>query len=209
MSIKVMTAVWEDEQLDPTETLVMLAMADWSNDHGKCWPSLPQLMKKTRLSERGLREIIRRLVDMAVLEKVDVVGRGTNYVVRPRHYVPPRHEMPPAPNAATPARGAANTSVKHHSSEAKASSVSRAKSFADAVPSTLSQAEATVWACNTMSWSKADANVEWERFSDSAQAADRKYVDWKAAWRNWCRSPFCKTKSAEEKTAYRKEPMRV
>jgi hypothetical protein len=212
MSIKLMAAVFDDEQLDQAETLTMLALADWANDDGRCWPSLPQLVKKTRLSERGLREIIRRLVEQGVLEKQDIAGKGTKYIVRPRHYVPPRNVMPPAPDAATPAPRAANTSIHTKTSGAKAPSVSRAipvDVLLNDCPHRFTPTEAHSWAKSNMGWTTFQAKEEWERFVDHARAKAVVYIDWAAAWRNWCRSPYCKTKSAEERTAYRKEPLRV
>jgi hypothetical protein len=207
MSIKLMSAVFDDEQLDQAETLTMLALSDWANDDGRCWPSLPQLVKKTRLSERGLRLIIKRLVDQGVLEKQDIAGKGTKYLVKPRHYVPPRHAMPPAPDAATPARGAANTSIPvSKTSRAKALSV-RATSIGEA--DHLDPGAMIDWASKEMRWPREASKTEWQRFVDSAEAHDRRYKDWMAAWRSWCRSDFCKTKPLEEVTKYRQEPMRV
>ena len=40
MSIRVMSAVWAIA-LPDSEKLVMLALADWSDDDGKCWPIDP------------------------------------------------------------------------------------------------------------------------------------------------------------------------
>lgn len=47
-----------------------------------------------------------------------------------------------------------------------------------------------------MGWSKAQVDGEAERFVDSALAHRRTYVDWRAAWRQWCRSPYQKTVGA-------------
>lgn len=69
--------------------------------------------------------------------------------------------------------------------------------------------EAHSWAKHELGWTPVDARQEWERFVDSARAHGRVYKDWAAAWRSWCRSPYCKTKSVEDRTAYRKEPLRV
>lgn len=91
-------------------------------------------------------------------------------------------------------------------SGAKAPSVSRAIGQIDIASF---QSEAESWATVEMSWTLGQARAELDRFMDSALAADRRYVDWKAAWRNWCRSPFCKTKSADDRVAYRREPLRV
>lgn len=87
-------------------------------------------------------------------------------------------------------------------SGAKAPSVSRA------MPSDLFE-KATEWAMAEMDWSSQVAITEFHRFADSAEAHGRSYANWMAAWRNWCRSPFCKTRPLSEKLSYRKEPMRV
>lgn len=58
----------------------------------------------------------------------------------------------------------------------------------DAVPE-----EWLAWAISELGWSRTQALAEGQRFVDSAMAKRRTYVDWKAAWRQWCRSPFQKT----------------
>jgi len=206
MSIKLMAAVFDDELLDQAETLTMLALADWANDDGRCWPSLPQLVRKTRLSERGLREIIRRLVDQGVLEKTDIAGKGTKYVVKPRHYVPPRHEMPPAPDAATPARRAANTSIPvKKPSRAKALSGSREGkiSFDTNMTDDVDFKHYCIeWSQGKKEWARWQAEAEFERFENDAKAHNRKYSSWRAAWRNWCSSPLCKTVPIKRQPLY-------
>lgn len=54
------------------------------------------------------------------------------------------------------------------------------------------------WSAENMNWAPGVAGVEFERFKDSALSHGRLYRDWLAAWRNWCRSPYCATKQAEE-----------
>lgn len=62
MSIKWINRVWECEHLkDKAETLVLLALADWANDDGEAYPALVQLAKKSRVSKRGLLNILSRL----------------------------------------------------------------------------------------------------------------------------------------------------
>ena len=47
MSIKVMNKVWETEMVsDHTELILLLAMADFSDDEGYCFPSVRKLAKK-------------------------------------------------------------------------------------------------------------------------------------------------------------------
>lgn len=73
MSIKVMTMVWAATEItDLSEMSVLLALADWCNDNGLCWPSIPQLAVKSRMSERNARYIISRLESSGL---VKVVGK--------------------------------------------------------------------------------------------------------------------------------------
>ena len=47
MSIKIMTHVWECASLkDQAQLLVMLALADFSNDHGECFPAVATLAEE-------------------------------------------------------------------------------------------------------------------------------------------------------------------
>lgn len=56
-----MSALWEDGPTDPTEKLVLLAIADHANDEGMAYPSMAGIAAKCSLTERGARGIIRRL----------------------------------------------------------------------------------------------------------------------------------------------------
>ena len=84
MSIEVMTAVWRNAEMRGAPLLVLLALADYANDQGVCWPSLMTLALKSRVSERQVRRILRSLERSGDIE-VDVNGgpRGVNlYKVR-------------------------------------------------------------------------------------------------------------------------------
>jgi hypothetical protein len=120
MSIRLMSAAWE-LPLASTDKLVLLALADWSNDDGVCWPSIAQLCAKSGLSERAVRISIGRLRDDGHLERNETRGKGVTYTIHPRNAETParrapgkkcpRQIMPPAPDAETPARRAPNTPV--------------------------------------------------------------------------------------------------
>jgi len=55
------------------------------------------------------------------------------------------------------------------------------------------------WAQAEMGWPTAVAKREATKFLDYALAHRRTYVDWKAAWRQWCRSPFQKTEAPSKR----------
>ena len=67
MSIKIMSAVWERAPVDGGSLLVLLAMADFANDNGICWPSVPSLARKSRLSERQVQRVLRDLEDSKLI----------------------------------------------------------------------------------------------------------------------------------------------
>lgn len=116
MSIKLMTAVWAREDLTSTQKLVLLALADWSNDEGLSWPSIDQLMKKSSLKKRAVQITMRSLEEAGFVRRDEVLGKGNKYwITLPVHNMhpctectTPAHQMHP-----TPASNAPNTSRIH------------------------------------------------------------------------------------------------
>lgn len=113
MSIRLMTLAW-DCDLSGNDKLVLLALADWANDDGHCWPSIAKLCAKTRASERTVQGIIKELVEAGHLTRQEVPGRGCNYLVHPRNICTPAEVAPPQELRDTPAEVAPNTLKKHH-----------------------------------------------------------------------------------------------
>lgn len=62
MSIKLMTRVWEHPALqDITTAMVALALADWANDQGICWPSHQTIARRARISDRQVRRVLEEM----------------------------------------------------------------------------------------------------------------------------------------------------
>jgi Helix-turn-helix domain len=59
MSIAIMTQVWQRSQHKGSELLLLLAIADNANDQGVAYPSVRTLAKKTRLSARQVKRLIK------------------------------------------------------------------------------------------------------------------------------------------------------
>ena len=84
MSIKAMTWVWDNSPQKSTNLLMLLAIADFCNDEGVCYPGVPRLAKKCRLQERGARKVITKLQDVGEITVVvgghegRKKGRNTN-----------------------------------------------------------------------------------------------------------------------------------
>lgn len=110
MSIKLMSAVWERSDISSTQKLVMLALADWANDDGLCWPSIDRLAQKTGMAGRSVQRIIRDLEQVGLVKRDEVVGKGNRYWIltpltdcHPRHSVtPPLTECHPTPDTVSP-----------------------------------------------------------------------------------------------------------
>lgn len=82
MSIKVMSWVWDNGPKDPTERLTLLALADWADDTGSCYPSMVGIAEKTGVTERGARGIVRRLEASGWITIKTGGGRGGKNVYR-------------------------------------------------------------------------------------------------------------------------------
>ena len=66
MSIKAMSWAW-DQDCSGSQKLVLLALADHSDDDGNCWPGVRGLSNKCRLGDRTLRTSIAALELMGFL----------------------------------------------------------------------------------------------------------------------------------------------
>lgn len=78
MSVRVMSWVWDHGPEDQAELLVLLALADFCNDAGECWPSMSAIARKARVWERSARRIVRRLEAQGFLEIRVGGGRCTS-----------------------------------------------------------------------------------------------------------------------------------
>lgn len=72
-----MSLVWERAPYTAGSLLVLLALADWANDEGFCWPSIPKIAGKTRLERRSIQYIIRKLQSDGMLHIEE--GRGRKH----------------------------------------------------------------------------------------------------------------------------------
>lgn len=74
MSIKAMNWAWSVERLRPAERLVLLALADYADETGSCFPSQESLAERACCSART----VRRVLDL--FEEVGILSRSYRYV---------------------------------------------------------------------------------------------------------------------------------
>ena len=75
MSVRVMGAVWQHARYAAGTLLVLLALADYSDDNGYCWPSVESLARKARLSPRQVHSILSRFKGDGIIS-VEKEGGG-------------------------------------------------------------------------------------------------------------------------------------
>lgn len=64
MSVRMIAKVWDDYPgSGGSELLALLALADWSDDQGFCFPSMSAIASKTRLSRSQAQRVVHGLID--------------------------------------------------------------------------------------------------------------------------------------------------
>ena len=76
MSIRVMSKVWESYPGGGSELLALLALADWSDDNGRCYPSMASISKKVRLKPRQAQRVVHQLIEAGDVFAVGEELRG-------------------------------------------------------------------------------------------------------------------------------------
>ena len=74
MSILIMNEVWQHAPADKGDLLILLALADWADDTGRCFPAVATLAAKGRMSERNAQRCVQSLQDRGIIRVV--VGAG-------------------------------------------------------------------------------------------------------------------------------------
>ena len=67
MSISVMSKCWDKSQHSGTDLLMLLAIADFSDDNGKAYPAVSTLAQKCRMSRRNTQYILTNLQESGEL----------------------------------------------------------------------------------------------------------------------------------------------
>jgi len=93
VSIKIMSWVWDNSPYEGSALLLHLALADYANDYGECWPSQKTLAAKARCSDRYVRTISNKMIKEGYLEIVTESNGKTahRYKLVARNTVPPRN----------------------------------------------------------------------------------------------------------------------
>lgn len=109
MSIKLMTWVWDNSPYQNDALLIHLALADWANDDGECWPKQTSIAKKARCSVEHVRRVTKRMQQEGYLEIVSVSkGPGSSHRYQLKNPTNSGVSKPHNEEAKTPHRSPSN-----------------------------------------------------------------------------------------------------
>jgi hypothetical protein len=197
MSVRVSQSVWQRSKQSGERLLVLLALADWADDRGRAWPTLAMLMRKTRLTDRGVQKMLNDLIASGelVIERGGGRGRRNQYQIT----------LADTPNAVrgldaeNPEQYSANERAKsgrasihmirqiyrgqnpERGSGFKSARSSRCKT---PIPDDFSL---TPERREMLASLHLDAEAFFAHFRDQATAQDYRYREWDAALRVWAR----------------------
>lgn len=111
-----MAQIWAKSPYKGERLLLHLALGDYANDEGICWPSQRTLAHKARCSENFVRLSLRQMVKDGLLElNKSSNGRGNTaiYQLKP-HPANGEPEKPHSPKRETPFPDTSHTSLLNH-----------------------------------------------------------------------------------------------
>lgn len=209
MSVHVTSWVWRNAPVAGNELLVLLALADISNDDGISWPSNGLLAEKTRLSLATVKRMKQRLRERRLLVDDTSLGRSNVYrivmdgvaQVEPlRAQVEPVAQIEPAhssePGVAHSSEPGGGSRLSHYTSENR-NEPSGGDVFELDVPSGsrsavafprpfMLLAEDRAWAAATVPSVAVDVvTADFVAYWREGEGRGKRKKNWRLTWRNW------------------------
>lgn len=114
MAIKWINEIWTHSPEKGSALLVHLALADYANDDGKCWPSVATIAKKARITDRQVRRVFNVLTAKKLIDISFRVDTSSIYQLYPCQNVTPDVGVRSTPDigSTTPDMGVSQTTTK-------------------------------------------------------------------------------------------------
>lgn len=106
MSVKLISAAYDVEDLPPTERAVLVRLAWHADEHGLAWPPIngpTGLVTKTGFKERAVQMAIKALCAEKHITRTERRGCGVEYKVHPRTTCTPQNDNQGTGDVVTPA----------------------------------------------------------------------------------------------------------
>lgn len=176
-----MTWAFERENLSPEQKIVLLALADYADGNGICYPGQKNLARKTSVPERTLRRRIQELEALGLIERrrrKDTDGYRTSDEYRLIWNLPANMAGDPTGQK----EGAYRPPV---AGTKEPSEPSGNRKRATPIPTGWEPSNAHNLLAQNL---KVDVDLEAAKFKDWALGKDAHYVDWEATFRKWLRT---------------------
>lgn len=190
MSIRIMSHVWDKGPAKQADRFVMLALADFANDAGECWPSVGGIAKKCCMTDRGVRQILRRLECEGWINTDVGGGRHgcSKYTLNPEPRSP-RNSIPPG----TSAQKTRNETAQNPEPRSPEPSLTINEPSLDApkrkravsLPPEWVPSERNIQDAISRNFTAEEIEHEADRFRDYHLAKGTTFKDWDAGWRTW------------------------
>lgn len=215
MSVRVLAKVWDAYPGGGTDLLALLALADWSDDAGKCYPSMAAIARKVRLSECQARRVVHRLIESGYIK---VTANSTGGATSRRYQIilacltpiadatPSVDDrgsadatLPLAPVIAHPSHSYATRTVIEPSITTKKVSRSKKseitlKQFLDGCKEKSEKAipenDPVFSYADDVGLDREMVSVCWQEFKAAYLPTSKVYADWRAAFRNAVRKNY-------------------
>ena len=201
MSIKLMAQIWESGPQNQTERFVLLALADYANDEGECWPSIGGIASKCVMSDRGIQKVLKRLEDGGWLSIEEGGGRKNCnlFTIKTPNEVHPERGSPlaknPEPQCKNPERGSENpepgspepsrTIIEPSVDTPCGSPKPKKQKRATALPEGWVPSNRNIQDAYNRNFTDKEIRNEADRFRDYHHAKGTTFKDWDAGWRTW------------------------
>lgn len=189
MSFPMMREIWKNGPEKQAERFVLLALADYANDQGECWPAVSSLAMRTCMSVRGVQTILRRLEADGWL--AIEVGGGRKNCNMYRIKTPQLDAETPQLTALNPAGAAPEPlrtlkePLREPLREEPPLDPPERKRRAVQLPEDWVPNDRNIQDAILRNFTGQEIDHEADQFKNHHIAKGSRYVDWDAAWRTW------------------------
>lgn len=200
MSVRTMAKVWESSQHAGSDLLMLLAIADFSDDEGNAYPAVSTLAGKCRMKVRNCQYLLRNLEksgELSILQnagphgsnlyRVNLSSLGVQHSAGVQSLAGVQHSAPGG--AKDCAKGVQRIASKPSVNHQEPSITRGAANKASRLPADFQvPADWIEWAMHRRSWSKEDTELVAAKFKtywtspDTPRPAKK---DWRSTWEVW------------------------
>ena len=165
---------------------LLLTLANYADEHGKCWPSLNRLADDCEMHRATVIRKLEGLCERGLISREQKTTPAGTYNVYTLSLsaTPSSTERLPQSHTATPLVAQSDPILSIE--PIKEPIIVRARKRATPIPEGFPFETDIRWTLKEHP--KLSAWTEAEKFRDYALAHQKTYADWSAAWRTWCRN---------------------